>query len=184
VLQQGCAPSPPAPSVSYTFGVLCVNVVEFTLGIAGHRTVGCFLVIAQGTDGGIGTILGEMLVHFVQLTADPLIPGIRQRHVDVVRHHTLLWFIFAVRKLGYLICQEYDGKQDDQRKDVLGLFQIQFLHLCCPFSKLFTISSSCLYLLTIIRESSCVLGDRLTRESSSCFSTCPFRAIALSCTIW
>ena len=62
----------------HTLGILGINVVEFTLRIAGHRTVGSFLVVAQGTDGCIGTILREMLVHFFHLIANTLVPGIRQ----------------------------------------------------------------------------------------------------------
>ena len=112
-----------------SLGILSIDVVQFTLGVAAHRTVGFLLVITQCADGGIGTVLAEMLVHFSHLVTHLLIGGIGQRHVDVVRHHALLRVVTSLGKLRYFVGQEYDGKEDDQREDVLRLFQIKFLHL-------------------------------------------------------
>ena len=133
--------------------------------IASLRTVKFLLLIAEGTDGGIGTVLTETPAHLRHLIRHLPVLRLRKGHVDVVRHNALLGILILTKEVADGISEEYQRQEDDQRQDILRLFEINLFHAYL-FSKLSTIISSCLCLIRIWRESSCVLSGILMRESS------------------
>ena len=136
-----------------TLGILRVDAVQLMLLIASLRAVKLFLLVAEGTDGRIGTVLTETLSHLRHLIRHFPVLGIRKRHVDVVSHNTLLAVILLSEEIGDRISEECQRQEDDQRQDILRLFKINLFHAYL-LSKLSTIISSCLCLMRIWRESS------------------------------
>ena len=161
-----------------TLGILRIDAVQLMLLITGLSTVKLFLLTAEGTDGSIGTVLTEPPCHLRHLIRHLSVLRIRKGHVDVVRHHAFLLLILP-EEIGYRISEEHQRQEDDQRQDILRLFEINLFHAYL-FSKLSTIISSCLCLIRIWRESSCVLSGILMRESSWCLSLWPSKAILSS----
>ena len=111
--------------------------------IAALRTVLLLFLIAERTDGRIGTVLTEPLAHLVHLVAHTFVAGIRQCHIDVVGHHALFFFFFfSSEELGESISQKHQWQENHQRQDILRLLEIDFLHSClflnCSYSPSFS----------------------------------------------
>ena len=162
-----------------TLGILRIDAVQLMLLIPSLSTVKLFLLAAEGTDGGIGTVLTEPSAHLRHLIRHLTVPGIRKGHIDIVCNNALLGILILTKEVADGISEEYQRQEDDQRQDILRLFEINLFHAYL-FSKFSTIISSCLCLISICRESSCVLSGILMSESSWRLSRWPSKAILSS----
>ena len=108
--------------------IVCINGVKLTFIIATLGTVKHFLFLTYTADSSIGSVFTETLAHLTHLVTQSLVTGIRERHVNAVGDNSLTGCITTAECLGDKIRQGNQRDEYNQWKDVLRLFEIDFLH--------------------------------------------------------
>ena len=90
------------------------------------------LLLAKGSDGGKGILVTEAPGHFIHLVTGFFRPGFRQFHIDAVGGDFLFFILASPEGLHHKVYQGAKRYEDDQRKDILGLFEIYFNHGSFP----------------------------------------------------
>ena len=105
-----------------------------------------FLVLVlftNATDGSKGILVPEPPCHLIHLVSGFLGIGFGKLHIDAVGSHHVLRRATAPESLHHKVYQGAQRDEDDQRKDILGLFEIDFNHGLSLFLRDLTICSSC-----------------------------------------
>ena len=155
------------PLLPLSFSFSCIQTVQLFLAVAVFQFLLLLFFLPDTADGCEGILVTETSGHLIHLVSGFLGIGLGKFHVDTVCSYRSGSLLTAGESLHHKVYQCAQRNEYDQRKDILGLFEINLNHGLSLFLMDLTIFSSCRYLRMILKESSRLFTGMAIMESSS-----------------
>ena len=131
------------PLLTEPFRFRRIQSVQFLLAVAVLQLLVRLFFLADAAHGSKGILVPETSGHLIHLVSGFLRLRFGKLRIDAVGGYRLFRFTAAPEGLHHKIHQGAQWDEHHQRKDVLGLFEVNFHHGLSLFFSDWTMCSSC-----------------------------------------